>query len=76
VTLQADDPRCYVRHVRAAGLCSRGSRAWCAHNGVDWSDFLANGIPASVLEAKRDAIVARVAKLAREEAASGQQGRQ
>lgn len=51
--------------VRAAKLCSRGSRAWCKQNGIDWNDFVANGIPARVLEETGDPIVAEVASIAR-----------
>ena len=59
---------CRMRHVRAAGLCSRGSRVWCDSNGIDWNDFLTNGIPASVLEQTGDPIVKKVADAARKEA--------
>ena len=70
MTAEVDsEARCFMRHVRAAGLCSRGSREWCAHNGVDWTDFLANGVPASRLLATRDPIVARVVDAARADAA-------
>ena len=68
VTSQRQELRCYMRHVRAAGLCSKGSREWCAHYGVDWTDFLANGIPAATLIATRDPIVARIVDVARAEA--------
>jgi hypothetical protein len=34
---------------------------------VDWNDFLANGVPASVLEKSGDPIVAKVAAEARRE---------
>lgn len=57
--------RCYIRDVRAAGLCHRGSREWCAANGIDWSLFLTEGIPAQVLLDTGDPIVARVVEAAR-----------
>lgn len=59
-----------MRHVRQAGLCSRGARAWCERNGVDWSAFLSDGIPAEVLLATDDPIVARVVEAARAEGTS------
>ena len=65
------DPMCKPRHMRAAGLCARGSREWCKHNGISWNAFLTEGIPASVLEATRDPIVAKLAAAAREEAKRG-----
>lgn len=63
--------RCYIRHVRAAGICHGGSRMWCAANGVDWSDFLANGIPAKTLLDTKDPIVARVVAQAEKECTHG-----
>lgn len=59
---------CHMRHVRAAKLCGKGSRRWCAANGIDWSAFLANGIPAKTLRDTGDPIVARVVREAEKEA--------
>jgi hypothetical protein len=58
----------HMRHVRAAKLCARGSRAWVAHNGFDWNEFLTNGLPASALLATGDPIVARAVAEAKKEA--------
>lgn len=49
-------------------LCHKGSREWCEHNGIDWDQFLSEGIPARVLRETGDPIVARVAALAEAEA--------
>lgn len=65
------EPRVFMRHVRMAGLCSRGSREWCLHNGVDWTAFLSEGVPDEVLLASGDPIVARVVEAARKERAGG-----
>lgn len=62
---------CYMRHVRAAKLCHRGSRHWCLENGVDWIDFLANGIPAQHLLDTHDPIVLRVVNEAIKERDNG-----
>lgn len=62
------EPVCYMRHVRKAGICAKGSRVWCQANGVDWSDFLANGIASERLLATKDPIVLRVVEEARKEA--------
>lgn len=35
----------------AAGQCITGGRRWCAANGVDFKQFLAEGIPVGVLRA-------------------------
>jgi hypothetical protein len=57
-----------IQHVRAVPLCTRGARAWFAHNGLSWDDFLSNGVPASTLEALGDPMAARAVEKAREEA--------
>lgn len=43
-----------MRHVRAAKLCARGTRAWFKRYDLDHNDFLANGIPAEKLIALGD----------------------
>lgn len=60
------------RHVRAANLCARGTRAWFIQHGLSWSEFLATGIPASVFEATGDPLALRAVAAAREEAGHGQ----
>lgn len=35
----------HVRHVRAAGLCIRGLRAWCRTTGVDMRQLCRDGVP-------------------------------
>ena len=64
----SEAPRVFMRHVRQAGICSRGSRAWCEENGVDWSAFLRDGVPGAALLATGDPIVARVVEAAAREA--------
>ncbi len=61
--------RCYIRHMRAVGLCHSGSRMWCEANGIDWKDFVKNGIPVRVLRDSGDPIVARLVTAAEEEKA-------
>lgn len=58
-----------LAHVRKAlpRRCSRGLRSWCALNGVDWADFVRNGIDADILEQKGGALLAPVIELARAE---------
>lgn len=56
-----------ISHARAAGICVTGSRAWFRSQGLDFRDFLRNGIDAEVLRATGDPIVARaVAEAERE----------
>lgn len=46
-----------VRHrdLQALGYCNRGARLFCRLNGIDWADFLENGIDAERLRATNDA---------------------
>lgn len=59
------------RHLRACRYCAKGCRAWFARHGLNWGDFVKNGLPASVLLATGDHLAARPVALAREEAAHG-----
>ncbi|MBS0212300.1 MAG: hypothetical protein JSR26_03850 [Proteobacteria bacterium] len=49
-----------IAHIRAAGLCARGARAWAARHGFDWSAFLRDGVSVARLEALDDPFAARV----------------
>ena len=61
------------RHMRAADVCARGSRKWMAENGLDWADFVENGMAVEKLEAFNDAIVNSICAIAREEHLNGRQ---
>lgn len=61
----------HPRHVRAAALCTRGARAWFKDNGMDWSRFVSEGLPAETLEATGDPLAARAVAKARQEAENG-----
>ena len=54
-----------VKHIRAAGLCSKGSRAWFLKHRLDWPAFLRDGIPAETLEEINDPMGNAVARAAR-----------
>jgi hypothetical protein len=47
-----------------------GSRQFFVQHNLDWNDFLANGIPVSVLEQIGDPIALRAAAEAQKEAGS------
>jgi len=51
----------------ATGFCGRGARAWFAQHNLSWADFVANGLPASILEATGDALALQVVAHAREQ---------
>lgn len=54
--------------VRGIRGCSRGARYFCQTHGIDWSDFLKNGVPAERLEATGDAQALRLTGYARQRA--------
>lgn len=68
----SDDPLVRIEHVKKANMCTRGARAWFAHQGLDYQDFLFNGMAASVIEATGDAMGVQVARIARDEASGAQ----
>lgn len=51
--------------IRAAKMCSRGTRAFFERHGLDWSKFLKEGIDAAELEQTSDAMALQVVKVAR-----------
>lgn len=59
--------RAYMRHLRAAKICSPGARSWWARRGWSWSDFLSNGIACETLLETADPDAERVVKIARDE---------
>lgn len=61
-----------TQDLRAAKICFGGARPWFRRHELDWSDFVANGVPAERLEATGDAPALRVVAEARKrEAAHG-----
>jgi hypothetical protein len=47
-------------HMDELGYCSRGARRWFARMGLDWGDFVRDGIDAEVLRATGDAMALRL----------------
>jgi hypothetical protein len=54
-----------MQDVRAAKMCARGARAFLLSHGVEWSDFLKNGVSADLLIRTGDAMAMRVVEVAR-----------
>lgn len=54
-----------MEDIRAARMCSRGTRAFFARHGLDWQSFLKAGLPAEALEATGDAMALQVVEVAR-----------
>lgn len=55
------------KHMRAAKLCSAGVRTWWKKHGLDYNDFLTNGIPAQTLLDTGDPLAARAVEMARKD---------
>ena len=66
-----NDPLVRVRHIRLAGLCSRGTRQWFTSRNLDYGTFINDGLRASQVEALNDALGNRVAQVARDEVLKG-----
>lgn len=49
------DPIVTMDDIRKAGYCARGARRWFETHGLDFRDFMENGVPASVMLATGDA---------------------
>lgn len=60
-----------VKHIRAAAICTAGARHWFMQRGWNWNQFLKDGRPVEDFEETGDPFAARVAEIAREEAAGG-----
>lgn len=65
-------PRIYIRHVKQAGLCSRGLRLFATEHNLDWVDFLENGIDIDDVKNIDDALVQAVIAAAQKEVERGQ----
>jgi len=60
--------RVYTRHVRQCGFCLiPGARDWFVANGLDWRDFVRNGVPASTLLATGDPMATQAIRAAERE---------
>lgn len=59
--------RAFMRHVRANNYCMKGARTFWRDRGMDWSDFLANGISCETLLETGDPRAIATVKSAREE---------
>ena len=57
----------YMSHVRSSGQCSRGAREWFTSRGLDFSDFLRNGLKVEIVEALGDELANIVCREARKD---------
>jgi hypothetical protein len=61
----------FMRHIRAAKLCSGGARIFASRHGLNWNDFLTNGISSATLEEIGDPMTLRAVEAARAEVTDG-----
>lgn len=66
VTVTRDHLRTVPGFGMRSGFCGRGARRWFARHGLDWTDFLRNGISSDVLERTGDAMALALVAHARE----------
>lgn len=59
------------RHCRELGYCNRGLRRWFSSEGLDWADFLKNGIAAETLRQRDNAMAERAIARAETEVSNG-----
>lgn len=57
-----------VQHLRDANLCMRGAKMWFDQRGLDFREFLQNGLPIEQIEKIDDALARLVCEAAREDA--------
>lgn len=54
-----------MEHIRQAKMCSGGTRSFFQRHGMDWTRFLAEGLPAEDFLKTGDAMAAHVVDIAR-----------
>jgi hypothetical protein len=52
-------------HLRAAGYCMRGTKAFCQRHGIDWHRFIKEGVPENEVAATNDAMANKLIEVAR-----------
>ena len=57
--------RVTLQDLRASRLCFQGARPWFQRHGLDWQDFLKDGLDAEILVATGDALALRVIAIAK-----------
>ena len=62
----SEEPLVTMRHVRQARMCSRGTREFFLRHGLDFAQFVREGLPASVIASTGDSMALKVVEIARE----------
>lgn len=53
----------YMADIRKAKMCSGGARAFFLEHGLDWQNFLKNGIDLEKIRATNDAMALQVVRV-------------
>jgi len=54
-----------INDVRRAKMCSSGARQFFIDHNLDWSRFISEGLPASIIESTNDAMAMQVVEVAK-----------
>lgn len=54
-----------VSHARALGYCSPGMRRFANQYGLDWPEFLKNGVDEEILLATKDSLALKLVTAAK-----------
>lgn len=65
MTEVTSEPRVFMRHLRAAKICSGGARMWFPRHGFNYSEFLSDGIAGESLLATGDPFAQKALEQAR-----------
>lgn len=65
MTLEVTSTTVRVKHLRTAGICADGAQRWWEREGMDWRDFVRNGIAAQKLLDTADPRAVRLVEIAR-----------
>ena len=58
------DVRIRMEHIRAAKMCSSGTRDFFKRYNLDWQDFLKNGIDAEEFRKTKNELAMQVVRIA------------
>ncbi|USL90025.1 hypothetical protein [Vibrio phage vB_VpaS_CHI] len=53
-----------IEHIRNVHFCSKGARYFCERHGLDWNEFIKNGLPEEVVLATGDHMAIEVVEAA------------
>lgn len=52
--------------LQALGYCNKGSRSFAAKHGLDWCEFVKNGLPEEIFTQTGDAMAIRLVEFTKE----------